>query len=80
MSQNRPISSFIEKHFLHFNSAALVDAAKAYKKHIAGGKKNDDHVGRRNEYGRVGHQPGEMIRQDKVQIISCTGPTSKKIS
>ncbi len=38
MSQ-RPISSFIEKHYLHFNAAALVDAAKAYKKHIAEGKK-----------------------------------------
>ena len=25
----RPISNFIEKHFLHFNAAALVDAAKA---------------------------------------------------
>jgi deoxyhypusine synthase len=24
-----PISQFIEKHYLHFNSAALVDAAKA---------------------------------------------------
>ena len=38
MSQG-PISNFIEKHYLHFNSAALVDAAKAYKKHIADGKK-----------------------------------------
>ena len=27
---NRPISSFIEKHYLHFNAAALVDAAKGY--------------------------------------------------
>jgi deoxyhypusine synthase len=26
-----PISQFIEKHYLHFNSAALVDAAKAMK-------------------------------------------------
>ena len=39
MSQNRPISSFIEKNYLHFNAAALVDAAKGYKKHIADGKK-----------------------------------------
>ena len=39
MSQNRPISAFIEKNYLHFNAAALVDAAKAYKKHIADGKK-----------------------------------------
>jgi deoxyhypusine synthase len=26
-----PISQFIEKHYLHFNSAALVDAAKGYE-------------------------------------------------
>jgi deoxyhypusine synthase len=39
MSQNRPISNFIEKNYLHFNAAALVDAAKAYKTHIAAGKK-----------------------------------------
>jgi len=25
-----PISKFLEAHFLHFNSAVLVDAAKAY--------------------------------------------------
>ena len=28
---SKPITDFIEKHYLHFNSAALVDAAKAYK-------------------------------------------------
>ncbi|MEM7108614.1 MAG: deoxyhypusine synthase, partial [Bacteroidota bacterium] len=35
----RPISSFLEKHFLHFNAAALVDAAKAYRKHLNDDKK-----------------------------------------
>ncbi len=36
---NRPISTFIEKNYLHFNAAALVDASKAYKKlYIADGK------------------------------------------
>ena len=29
-----PISQFIEKHFLHFNAAALVDAAKGYETHL----------------------------------------------
>ncbi|MFX4721723.1 hypothetical protein ABTB22_20075, partial [Acinetobacter baumannii] len=34
-----PISSFIEHHFRHFNAAALVDAARAYRRHLeAGGK------------------------------------------
>ena len=35
----RPISAFLEKHFLHFNAAALVDAAKGYKAHKAAGRK-----------------------------------------
>jgi deoxyhypusine synthase len=35
----RPISQFIEKHYLHFNSASLVDAAKAYEDQLANGAK-----------------------------------------
>ena len=35
----RPVSAFIEKHFLHFNAAALVDAAKGYKEHLGKGRK-----------------------------------------
>jgi deoxyhypusine synthase len=34
-----PISQFIEKHYLHFNSAALVDAAKGYEEQLANGAK-----------------------------------------
>ena len=34
-----PISQFIEKHYLHFNSAALVDAAKGYETHLKEGGK-----------------------------------------
>jgi deoxyhypusine synthase len=34
-----PISQFIEKHYLHFNSASLVDAAKAYEQQLANGAK-----------------------------------------
>ena len=34
-----PISQFIEKHFLHFNAAALVDAAKGYETHLQEGGK-----------------------------------------
>ncbi|MFT6748835.1 MAG: deoxyhypusine synthase, partial [Flavobacterium sp.] len=29
-----PISQFIEKNYLHFNAAALVDAAKGYEQHL----------------------------------------------
>jgi deoxyhypusine synthase len=33
------ISSFIKHHYRHFNAAALVDAAEAYKVHLASGGK-----------------------------------------
>jgi deoxyhypusine synthase len=73
MSQNSPISSFIEKNFLHFNAAALVDASKAYKKHLADGKKMMITLAGAMSTGELGISLAEMIRQDKVQIISCTG-------
>ncbi|MEO5602647.1 MAG: deoxyhypusine synthase family protein, partial [Cyclobacteriaceae bacterium] len=73
MSQNRPISSFIEKHYLHFNAAALLDAARAYKKHLADGKKMMITLAGAMSTGELGISLAEMIRQNKVQIISCTG-------
>jgi deoxyhypusine synthase len=73
MDQNKPISSFIEKHYLHFNAAALVDAAKAYKKHLAEGKKMMITLGGAMSTAELGISLAEMIRQDKVQIITCTG-------
>src|SRR5690606_15433949 len=73
MSQSKPVSAFIEKHFLHFNAASLVDAAKAYKKHLADGKKMMITLAGAMSTGELGISLAEMIRQDKVQIISCTG-------
>ncbi|HNY09700.1 MAG TPA: deoxyhypusine synthase family protein, partial [Tenuifilaceae bacterium] len=73
MDQNKPISSFIEKHYLHFNAASLVDAAKAYKKHLADGKKMMITLGGAMSTAELGISLAEMIRQDKVQIITCTG-------
>ena len=35
--QKGPVSSFLTRHFLHFNAATLVDAAKGYEAHITAG-------------------------------------------
>ena len=70
---NKPISEFIEKHYRHFNAAALVDAAKAYKNHIESGKKMLVSLAGAMSTGELGISFAEMIRQDKVQIISTTG-------
>ncbi|MFT4643017.1 MAG: deoxyhypusine synthase, partial [Candidatus Azotimanducaceae bacterium] len=38
-TNKQPISEFIEKYFLHFNAAALVDAAKGYEAQLEQGSK-----------------------------------------
>jgi deoxyhypusine synthase len=68
-----PISQFIEKHYLHFNSAALVDAAKGYEEQLANGAKMMVTLAGAMSTAEIGKIFAEMIRQDKVQIISCTG-------
>ena len=70
---NRPISAFIEKNYLHFNAAALVDAAKAYKTHLAEGGKMMVTLAGAMSTAELGISFAEMIRQGKVDIISCTG-------
>jgi deoxyhypusine synthase len=73
MSDKGPISQFIERNFLHFNAAALVDAAKGYQAHIdAGGRMMITLAGAMST-AELGISLAEMIRRDKVQIISCTG-------
>lgn len=70
---SKPISEFIEKYYLHFNSAALVDAAKGYVAHLKEGGKMMITMGGAMSTAELGKVLAEMIRQDKVSIISCTG-------
>ncbi|HRE58694.1 MAG: deoxyhypusine synthase family protein [Candidatus Kapaibacterium sp.] len=74
MSQQRgPVSQFIEHHYLHFNAAALMDAAKGYEQHLAEGGAMMITLAGAMSTAELGKSLAEMIRQDKVQIISCTG-------
>jgi len=68
-----PISQFVEKYYLHFNAAALVDAAKAYEKQLQDGAKMMVTLAGAMSTAELGKIFAEMIRKDKVQIISCTG-------
>jgi deoxyhypusine synthase len=61
---------------LHFNSA-LVDAAKAIEEQLANG--NDGNSVGAMSTAEIGKIFAEMIRQDKVQIISCTGKFRRDI-
>lgn len=68
-----PISQFIENNFLHFNAASLVDAAKSYEEHLNNGGKMMVTLAGAMSTAELGKTLAEMIRQDKIHIISCTG-------
>lgn len=67
------ISAFIENHFLHFNAAALVDAAKGYEAQLNNGSKMLVSLAGAMSTAELGKSFAEMIRSDKLHIISCTG-------
>ena len=72
-SSKGPISAFILEHYKHFNAAALVDAAVEYEKQLdAGGRMMITLAGAMST-AELGKSLAEMIRQDKVHIITCTG-------
>jgi len=68
-----PISQFMEGHYLHFNAAAMMDAAKGYEQHLDEGGKMMITLAGAMSTAELGISLAEMIRQDKVAIISCTG-------
>jgi len=73
MAQKKVISQFLEHHFLHFNAAALIDAAKGYEAVLSSGGKMMITLAGAMSTAELGRSLAEMIRQEKVHIITCTG-------
>jgi deoxyhypusine synthase len=67
------ISQFIERHYRHFNAAVLKDAADAYVAHLNSGGKMMITLAGAMSTAELGISLAEMIRQDKVHAIACTG-------
>jgi len=67
------ITSFMLEHFRHFNSATLLDAASAYNDQLLKGNKMMITLAGAMSTAELGKSLAEMIRRDKVHIISCTG-------
>ncbi|MCB1231179.1 MAG: deoxyhypusine synthase family protein [Verrucomicrobiae bacterium] len=67
------ISRFIEHHYRHFNAATLVDAAKGYRQVLDGGGKMLLTMAGAMSTAELGISVAEMIRQEKVHGICCTG-------
>ncbi len=68
-----PVSQFVARHYRHFNSAALLDAAKAYEAHLKAGGKMLVTLAGAMSTAELGISLAEMIRRDKVHGIVCTG-------
>jgi deoxyhypusine synthase len=68
-----PVSQFVDRHFRHFNAAALKEAAEAYVRHLDGGGSMLVTLAGAMSTAELGCSLAEMIRQGKVQAISCTG-------
>lgn len=63
----------MERNYRHFNAAAMIDASKAYEAHMEAGGKMMITLAGAMSTAELGISLAEMIRRDKVQIISCTG-------
>jgi deoxyhypusine synthase len=67
------ITKFIKHHYRHFNAAALVDAAQSYVDHLNNGGKMFVTIAGAMSTAELGLSLAEMIRQDKIHGICCTG-------
>lgn len=65
--------TFCRTHFRHFNAAALVDAAEGYLRHLDSGGKMLVTLAGAMSTAELGISLAELIRQDKVHALCCTG-------
>jgi len=72
-TKNGGISEFVNRHYRHFNAAVLKDAADAYVAHLNKGGKMMITLAGAMSTAELGVSLAEMIRQDKVHAITCTG-------
>src|SRR5512134_3475924 len=67
------VRDFIRHHYRHFNAAALIDAAEGYVRHLDQGGQMLVTLAGAMSTAELGISLAEMIRQDKVHAICCTG-------
>lgn len=70
---SKGIRKYLEKNFLHFNAASLLDAAKEYQNQLNLGNKMLISLAGAMSTAEIGISLSQMIRKNKVHIISCTG-------
>ena len=68
-----PITEFMLEHYKHFNAATVIDASRAWEEHLAGGGKMFVTIAGAMSTAELRLSLAEMIRQDKIHGICCTG-------
>jgi len=68
-----PVSRFLQQHFRHFNAAVLMEAARAYVTHLDHGGRMMISMAGAMSTAELGLSLAEMIRRNKVHLITCTG-------
>ncbi len=68
-----PVSRYLAKHYRHFNSATVLEAANGYENHLRAGGRMMVTLGGAMSTAELGISLAEMIRRDKVHSITCTG-------
>jgi len=67
------VARFVRHHYRHFNSAALVDAADAYIRHLGAGGKMMITLAGAMSTAELGLSLAEMVRAGRIHAITCTG-------
>ena len=67
------VRKVLHHHFRHFNARSLVEASHGWVKHLDRGGKMLVSMAGAMSTAELGVSLAEMIRQDKVHAISCTG-------
>ncbi|MDH3297418.1 MAG: deoxyhypusine synthase family protein [Gemmatimonadota bacterium] len=67
------IRDFIRHHYRHFNAATVIDAIDGYEAHLTDGGRMMVTLAGAMSTAELGLSLAEMIRQDKVHAITCTG-------
>ena len=71
--QRGPVSEFMLTHYKHFNAASVVEAAQGYEAHLNNKGKMFVTIAGAMSTAELGKSLAEMIRQDKIHAICCTG-------
>ena len=68
-----PVTEFMLTHYKHFNAASVIDASVGWETHLLSGGKMFVTLAGAMSTAEIGKSLAEMIRQDKIHAICCTG-------